>query len=360
MYPRVPTFGVEEEFLTADPVTFDPVEKASYVESLLPESFKSRYHKEFYSCTVEMVTSVCTTADELYEQISSSRKAAGQAALQAECLLLAVGVPPTGNTVYVTPGVSRYKKIKERFGSSVFQSIFGQHTHVGVESKELALQVCNHIRPWLPIIQALSSNSAFANGRYTKYESWRAFIWRLWPSAISPLLMENLDDYNEFVNKSVTSGIMLNRNMVYWFARPSDSYPTVEIRIGDICLTAQESVLIAVIVRALVESLVRDIANGALPFDVPDYQLNAAHWRAARYGMTGDLVNLVTGNLTPAVNLSEALFYKIAPVLSELHNYDLVRDGLEKIYNEGTGSQRQLAAYTKGGMQAVIELLKQS
>ena len=153
--------------------------------------------------------------------------------------------------------------------------------------EDTAVQVCNRLRPWLPVLLALSANSAVYRNADTGYASWRSILWGRWPTAGPPPHLESAADYDETVQRLQDSGAMLDDGMVYWDARPSAKFPTVEVRVADVPATAAETVLLATLTRAAVMTALTEIRCGATEIRIPEPLLRARYWRAARYGLTG-------------------------------------------------------------------------
>jgi glutamate---cysteine ligase / carboxylate-amine ligase len=151
------------------------------------------------------------------------------------------------------------------------------------------------------------------------------------------------------LERLIEAGMMMDVAMAYWYARPSLSYPTVEIRIGDACATAAEATLAAAIVRGLVSMILADIAAGTAPGRVPAEVLNAAHWRAAHEGMSGTLLDARTGHTRPAWELIDDLMAKIGDALDHHGDRDAVERGLKRIRAGGTGADRQRQVFRSAG-----------
>ena len=151
----------------------------------------------------------------------------------------------------------------------------------------------------------MTVNSPFYHGRDTGHASWRAVLWSQWPSAGPAPHFEDAQDYERAVREMIACGAMLDDGMVYWYARPSTRYPTVEVRVGDVCLTVADAVLIAALVRGLVTALLRD--DRAPAPHVPHWLLAAAHWRASRDGLAAKLFDPQTGTEQPAWTLVDRL-----------------------------------------------------
>ena len=194
-----PTFGVEEEFLLVDPDTGEPVARNEAV-ARLAEARGVELQLELTSCQVETATDVANTSDELRTELTRLRRIAAEAAEADGARLLAVGLPPTVPHEFPITDKPRYRQIAERFGMIAHeQGICGCHVHVAVPDRDAAIQVGNRLRPWLPLLLALTANSAVYRNTDTGYASWRSILWQRWPSAGPPPQFESADEYDAVV-----------------------------------------------------------------------------------------------------------------------------------------------------------------
>ncbi|MFF0223757.1 glutamate--cysteine ligase [Streptomyces sp. NPDC004629] len=370
---ETPTLGVEEEFLLLDRKAYRPVGRGSQVleagrRRLPPEQLVP----EISQAMVETVSGVCGTGAQLRGELVRLRGAAARAAGEAECLLLASGTSPLGRT---GPGDEddppevpplredpRYLRIRERFGPLVRdQGVCSCHVHVGMPDVGTAVAVVNHLRPWLPLLLALTANSPYWNGADTGYASWRTMLWRRWPTAGPPPVLRSAEHYEEVVRALVASGAALDPAMVYWYARPSRHVPTVEVRVADVLPTVAETVAYALVVRAMVVRARAAVRAGALPPRVEQDVLVAACWQAAREGVTGELLDLIGGSApaaTPVVRQIETARRLLGPHLPDLDERALVNAWLDRLTDEGGAADRQRALHRgTGRLDGLVEHL---
>jgi carboxylate-amine ligase len=196
--------GVEEEFLLIDPHSGAPVPKNVKVARLAAEQGVD-LQLELTTCQVETATDVLDTRSELLSEITRLRNAAASAAHHCGAQLLAVGLPPTVPREFPITDKPRYRKIAARFGMIAHeQGICGCHVHVAVPDREVAVHVCNRLRPWLPKLLALSANSAIYRNADTGYASWRSILWARWPSSGPP---PHLASAAEFVAEAAAATV---------------------------------------------------------------------------------------------------------------------------------------------------------
>ncbi|MGA4843627.1 carboxylate-amine ligase [Streptomyces sp. G45] len=318
---------------------------------------------ELAQTQIETIGGVCADARELRAETDRLRQCAARAAREVGCLLVACGTVPLGD-----PGPPpvldrpRYHTIAARFGSVLNHlCVNACHVHVGVPDREEAVQVVNHLRPWLPLLLSLTANSPFVHGRDTGHASWRTMLWDRWPTAGPPPRLRSVDHYEQLVATLVDSGAAVDPAMVYWSARPSRHVPTVEVRAADVLPDTADTVAFALLVRALVASVLADVRGGVPAPGPEDAVLRAAVWRAARHGMSGRTLALPLPDPTrsvPVWQLAEHLVGRVEEHLRAAGDLDTVRQWFARLRAQGTGADRQRAAFQRhGGLQGVVDLL---
>lgn len=344
----IPTYGVEEEFLLVEPDTGDPVAlNRATAEHAARRGVELQL--ELTSCQVETTSSVATTRTELREELSRLRRIAAESAHDAGARMLAVGLPPTLPQDFPLTDTPRYREIGEKFGMIAHeQGICGCHVHVAVPSREVAVQVGNRLRPWLPLLLALTANSAIYRNADTGYASWRSVLWARWPSAGPPPHFDSVTDFDATVQMMQDAGAMLDDGMVYWDVRPSANFPTIEVRVADVPATVAESVLLASLVRAAVMTALDDERRGEPTPPLTAHALRAAYWKAARDGIDGDSVDLAdTHAVRPTGELLDAFVDRLSPALQTVGDLEFVRAEVARVVATGNGASRQRRAYRR-------------
>lgn len=340
--------GVEEEFLLVDPGTGEPVAlNRAVAEHAARRGVELQL--ELTSCQVETTSEIASSSEGLRADLTRLRRIAADAADAAGARLLAVGLPPTLPHEFPMTDTPRYRAIADRFGMIAHeQGICGCHVHVAVQSRELAIQVSNRLRPWLPLLLALTANSAVYRNADTGHASWRSVLWARWPSAGPPPYFDSVDEYDATVRMMLDGGVMLDDGMVYWDVRPSATFPTVEVRVADVPATVAETVLFATLVRALVTTLIDDENRGEPIPPLNPHALKAAYWKAARDGLDGNVIDLGYGHaVAPAATLLDGLVDRVSPALSALGDDHMVRAELARVVAEGNGAVRQRRAWSR-------------
>ena len=232
----------------------------------------------------------------------------------------------------------------------------GCHVHVGVHDDEEGVAVLNRIRVWLPVLTALTANSPFWHGADTGYASYRSLAWQRWPSAGPTELFPDAAAYHRLVDDVLATGTALDSGMIYFDARLSEKWPTVEVRTADVALRVEDAVTLAGVVRGLVETAARQAADGDPPPAVRTEVLRVAAWRAGRSGLGGDLVDPRSGRPAPAARVVAALLEHIRPALADAGDEQRVAAGLATLLDRGTGAdlQRRIHRETGGDLSAVV------
>lgn len=343
-----PTFGAEEEFLLAEPRTGEPAPRNAEVAAAAKER-GVELQLELSSCQVETTSSVVATSAELGEELARLRRTAAQAADAAGLRLLAAGLPPATPHEFPVTDTPRYRRIGEEYGMVAHeQGICGCHVHVEVPDRAAAVRVSNWLRPWLPSLLALSANSAVYRGANSGYASWRSVLWRRWPVAGPPPFFPSPDDYDRTVRMLIDSEVILDEKMVYWDVRPSQNFPTIEVRVADVPATVAETVLLATLVRAAVMTALD--AGADEPGRLPPAALRAAYWKAAHDGLAGRTIDLIHGRgAVPAREQLHAFVRRVRPALQTLGEYERVMGELDRVAAQGNGAMRQLRAWRRRG-----------
>lgn len=343
------TLGVEEEYLLVDATEPRAAEVVDAVFAELPGDLRDGVQHEFYRTQIEVASPPQLELDGLATALRRLRTGVAGAAQRAGARLVAVGTgPAAGHNARVVDD-ERYHRMRERFGDlSPGQGMCGTHVHVSIPDPETGVQVLNHLRPWLPVLQAATANSPLSGGRDTGYASWRSMLWERWPTVGPAPYLHSHEHYLTLVSDLEASGAMLDEGMLYWYARLSANYPTVEIRMGDVMPTADDAVLLAGLTRALVGTLLREVRAGTEAPDVAHPLLMAAHWRAAHDGLEGLNIDMATREPRPAWRLMRQLFDYVRPELERHGDLDTVTVLMERLREQGTGAARQRALLAGG------------
>lgn len=355
------TVGVEEEYLLVDPVTLLPaplVEDVRATAGLAPIADAREVQDELLQAQIEVATPVCEALDEVGGHLLRLRHAVASAAQANGCRIAASGAAPLRDTVPVpVTGRPRYLRMRGEARLLVDeQLICGMHVHVGVPDRETGVAVLNRLGVWLPTLLAMSANSPLWDGRATGFASWRTIIFGRWPVSGPVPRFADLADYEARVDALVESGVIADRGQLYWQARLSESYPTVEVRCCDVQLDADEAVMLAGIVRALVATAMAEEKAGAPLVEWQPELQQAATWHAARHGLSSTLL-APDGRPHSSGDVLYMLLRHIAPALEESGDQREVNSLVHRLLRRGTPADRQRRALAEGGLPAVTDLL---
>ncbi|WP_412099423.1 glutamate--cysteine ligase [Micromonospora ureilytica] len=344
------TVGVEEEFLLVDPHTGAAVPAVDLVMEQVPAELRGQVEREFQTSQIEIGSPPGLELSSIRHSLGVLRRALSDAAERAGVRLLAIGTGPVDGPVPPVVDKPRFDRMIERFRLLVpGPGNNGMHVHVGVPDPDTGVQVLNHVRPWLPMLHAITTNSPFSRGEDTGYASWRSVEWERWPSVAPTPFLESHEHYQRLIRQLISSGVMLDEGMLYWYARLSAKYPTVELRIGDVCPSVDDAVLVAALVRALVATAMADAEAGRPALQTDHHLLVAAHWRAAHDGLEGEAVDVTNGELRPAWELLDRFVERTRPALEEHGDWAEVTDLLGGLRRHGSGAARQRAVFERTG-----------
>lgn len=298
---------------------------------------------------IELGTRVCTDLDEVTAELRHWRGRADAAAQAVGARVAALASSPVRVEPVTTPG-ERYADMTETFGLTALEQLTcGCHVHVSVADEEEGVAVLNRIRVWLPVLTALTSNSPYWLGRDSGYASFRSQSWNRWPSSGPTELFADAADYARVVADLVATRTIVDTGMVYFDARLSETWPTVEIRIADVALHVDDAVTHAGLVRGLVETAAREWRAGVPAPDVRSEVVRVAGWRAARSGLGGDLVSPVEGRPAPAAAVVAALLEHVRPALTDSGDEERVSSGVATVLARGSGADQQRRVHRESG-----------
>ncbi|HET6627986.1 MAG TPA: glutamate--cysteine ligase [Nocardioidaceae bacterium] len=365
--------GVEEELMLVDPGTGELTavsQKAvraheqgsdQVAVGVGMEGQEPGVEHELFLQQIETTTTPHESVDDVAEEIRLGRRAVGQSAREAGAAAVAMSAPvlvdPQQN---VTPK-PRYERIYEEFGEIAKQSmVCAMHVHVDVDGDEEGVAVIDRVRPWLPVLLALSANSPFWRGGNTGYASWRAQVWTRWPSNGSSEPFGDLETYRRVSSDFVSWGAAFDPGMIYFDVRLAEKYPTVEIRVADVCTEVEDAGMVAALARGLVETAARAHQAGDPAPGWRSDQLRVANWRASRYGTGGRLVNPDTMQLGSVREVFAALLDHTRAALDDAGDREMIETCFERLLSRGNGAVRQRAVFeATGDLRAVVKDLRE-
>lgn len=344
--------GVEEELLLVDPETRRITAVAEQAVRRQDPAEDAPVERELFLAQVETQTPPTADLDELGRAVRRSRRALVQAAEAAGARAVAVGTPVLVDEDVAFTRQDRYLRIREQYAELARSALASAlHVHVDVTDDEEGVRVLDGIAPWLPVLLAASANSPYSHGTDTGHASWRAQLWGRWPSHGTGEPFGSVATYRDVTERMVEWGAGLDLAMTYFDARLAIDYPTVEVRVADVCTDPDDTVLVAALCRALVET-----AAAAEPRPWRSELLRAATWRASHDGLAGRLVGPASQRLVSPREAVTELVDHVRPALERAGDDDRVDEEVERLLAGGNGAVRQRRAWEgAGSLEAVVD-----
>jgi carboxylate-amine ligase len=299
------------------------MEQRSAIQDVLdrvPAPILAGVKPELMQCYLEINTGVCRTVEEAGEDLRR-KVLAVQTVTDSLGLRLFWGAThpfSLWRDQQVVP-TERYRKLIDLLQDTARQLItFGLHVHVGVESGEKAILICNRLLQYLPLLLALSCNSPFWDGRVTGLQSSRSKVMEGLPTAGLPNPMRNWSEYTWLIDHLVETGFINTIREIWWDVRPHNNFGTVEVRICDMPGSLEDVLTITALIQSVVERMSEEIDNGSFPRDPYLMVVRQNKWRACRYGRRARLVDSYTQESRSVPELAEELCEWAAPSAERL------------------------------------------
>jgi len=361
----VTKFGVEEEFMVLNRQTLAPIpsgalarsalrKDAAQVKALSTDEPWREASAEFLDCQVEIATAPATTLDSAAKELESFRRSLRDFAERNEVVVGSVGTPFGSAQQGNVTAKERYRVIARMLGGLAQEHFAnGLHVHTEVLDAEERVRALNQVRPWLPVLLALTVNSPFWKRQYSGFASWRSILLRRMPTMGCPPVFHDLDDYERRVDRLVALQAAVDRGLIGWSARVSDHYDTVEVRVFDAQLTVTDTLFAAALTRAI-------IADPPASLTLDSEAVDAGLWMASREGMDARLVDPITGDVAPAWNVVTRLRQEVKNSLETHGDSAFVDAKIDSIRDGGSGADQQRTALARGGISDLRTLLKTS
>jgi len=315
-----PTLGIEIELGLVDDRTMALSSSFAALAQRLPNECAEQLKPELMQCVVEVITGVCETVDDaevdLRQKITTL-----EAATDALGLRLWWGAThpfSSWREQQVTPN-ERYYKLVELLQELARRLVtFGLHVHVGVDSGDKAVMICDRILRHLPTLLALSASSPFWEGRKTGLQSHRSKIMEGLPTAGLPTLMRNWSEYVWLVNHMVDTGFINTIREIWWDVRPHHAFGTVEVRVCDMPGNLEDTLAISALIQCLIKALSDEIDGGTYQHDCHPMMVRQNKWRATRFGTGAQLVDSYSYQVVTVAQAIDNLVDKLTPVAANL------------------------------------------
>ena len=317
--PR-PTLGIEIELGLVDNRTMALSSSFADLVKLLPEDDLALIKPELMQCVVELNTDVCETVSDAETDLRGKITQLEAAADQLDLRLWWGATHPFSpwREQQVTPN-DRYHQLVELLQELARRLVtFGLHVHVGVDSGDKAVMICDRILRHLPTLLAITSSSPFWEGRKTGLQSHRSKVMEGLPTAGMPTLMRNWSEYVWLVNHMVDTGFINSIREIWWDVRPHHTFGTVEVRVCDMPGNLEDTLAVAALVQCLVKALSDEIDGGTYQHDCHPMMVRQNKWRATRFGTAAQLVDSYTYQVVTVPQVVNELVDKLTPVAANL------------------------------------------
>ncbi len=352
------TLGIEEEFQIIDPETGElRCVVSELIESNTPLD-EVQLQRELHQSMVEVATGICADISEARRDVCRNRRAVARIAERVGMTIGAASTHPFARwQEQTTTHTDRYIEIVGEFQDIARANlIFGMHVHVGIPDREEATAVYNSARYFLPHFLALSTSSPFFNGRKTGLRSSRTLIFQRLPRTGIPERFESYGAFEAYVATLVKTGCIDDGRRIWWDIRPHPTFSTLEFRICDLPTRVDHVISIAALIQAVVAKLTM-LHRQNLSFNVHRTALmNENKWRAARYGVSGQLIDLGVAAQKPFPELIDEILLFVDDVVDDLGSRAEC-EGIRDIISGGTSADRQLAIFEESGgnFKAVVD-----
>lgn len=345
-----PSLGVEIELNLVDARTMALRSAIGDLLAAIPAEEQAAIKPELLQCYLEINTGVCRDVEQVGSDLAAKIDVVRQAAANNGLKIYWSGTHPFSKwqDQDVTPN-DRYLALIDLLQETARRLVtFGLHVHVGVDSGDKAIMICDRIMQYLPVLLALSANSPFWQARDTGLHSQRVKVMETLPTAGLPPLMRNWSEYTWLLNHMVQTGFIKTIREIWWDVRPHHNFGTVEVRICDMPPTLRHVLGLTALIQCLVFDLSQEIDRGTYQYDCHPFMVRQNKWRACRYGMEAALVDPNTFQSIPARKVVHSLVDRLAEHAEELGCARYLQD-VHHLAEEPTGASRQIETYRQTG-----------
>ncbi len=355
------TLGIEEEYQIIDPETRELAPASEEIISRGQELLGEQIKPEFMRSQVEVGSNVCRDVGEARAEIVRLRGAICALAAERGLRMVAASTHPFSKwSDQKLTDADRYEKLEADLRDVARRLlIFGMHVHVGIEDRELRIDVLNQARYFMPHLLALSTSSPFWHGRNTGLKSYRSVVFENMPRSGTPPSFAAYCEYQGFIDTLVETGCIDEPTKIWWDIRPHPKFPTLEFRIADVCTRVDEVICLAALLQALVAMLIKLRESNRSWRPYRHHLIAENKWRAVRHGIDGKMIDFGKKQEVPLRFLALELLEMVDDVVDELGSRKEV-EYLHTILAEGSSADRQIATYrATGDLKSVVDRLVQ-
>ncbi|MBA3315289.1 MAG: YbdK family carboxylate-amine ligase [Planctomycetota bacterium] len=344
-----PTLGVEVELQLVDAKSGALTSAIEAVLAELPDGLSEQIKPELMQCYLEINTCVCKTVAEAGKDLKDKLDRLERITDALGLKLFWAGTHPFSSwrDQKITKN-DRYLRLVDLMQDVARRLVtFGLHVHVGVDSGDKAVMICDRMLRHLPLLLALSSNSPFWEGRATGLHSNRANIMQGLPTAGLPRRMRNYSEYVWLVNHLIATGFINTIREIWWDIRPHHNFGTVEVRVCDVPGNLEQVLAITALIQCLVVALSREIDEGTYLHEYHPMMVQQNKWRAMRYGPSARLVDGPHMKPRSVQEIVDELVELLTPLSRELGCEAELASA--RSLPSSAGSARQLALFSQNG-----------
>jgi carboxylate-amine ligase len=343
------SIGIEEEYLLVDRASRDLVrEMPLQLFQDCERALRGQVTREFLRSQIEVETQVHRTPRAAGDELKALRRTVAGLAAQHGLAPIAASTHPFARwDAQQHTERERYQAIaRDLAGVGRHLVICGMHVHVGIEDDELRIDLMNQAAYFLPHLLVLSTSSPFVEGEDTGLKCYRLAAYNELPRTGLPGRFDSWEEYRRTVDVLVRAGVIEDASKIWWDLRPSAKFPTLEMRITDVCPLLDDAVCVASLYVSVLRMLYRLRRSNQTWRSYPLFLLSENRWRAQRYGVAGTLFDFGKGELVPFPELVEELLAMLREDAEALGCWPEVEHA-RTILARGTSADRQVAMFNR-------------
>lgn len=357
-----PTLGVELELQMVDAKTFALSSSIMELLAELPEETAKSVKPELMQSYLEINTGICRTVSDVREDLTGKLIDVTEAADKLGLKLFWAATHPFSSWRDQKITVNdRYYELVDLMQDVARRLVtFGLHIHVGVDSGDKAVMVCDRMLRYLPLLLSLSSNSPFWEGRNTGLHSNRSKIMEGLPTAGLPPTMRNWSEYTWLINHLISTGFINTIREIWWDIRPHHNFGTVEIRVCDMPANLEQVLSLTAFVQCLIKCISDEIDEGAYQLQHHPMMVQQNKWRATRYGIDASLVNSDSYQLYSVKDSTTHLVDLVSPMSERLKCTDELNGIYDLIHKSGAKRQLEIMEQTGDRREVVKQMIEEN
>ncbi len=343
------TVGMEEEYLLVDCETRDlVVDPPDSLMSRCEQELAERVSPEFLQSQIEVGTSKCDTVGQAGAELAEMRQTIGRIAADYGLAPIAASTHPFAQwDAQKHTRKERYDDLARDMQAVVRRLVIcGMHVHVGLDDDDLRIDLMQQVCYFLPHLLALSTSSPFWRGEVTGLKCYRLSVFDEMPRTGLPETFDSFGEYQRHLEVMISAGLIQDGTKIWWDIRPSARFPTLEMRVADVCTHLSDGVTVAALYVSLMRMLYVLKRNNQRWRNYSNMLIDENRWRAQRYGYDEGLVDFGRGEVVPYKDLLEEIIGLVSEHAEALDCLKEVEHA-RKIVGRGTSAHRQLEIFNQ-------------